>query len=226
MFPGIVNANLTGYAGSFFQRVRQLVGACICFLISGGDLEALTDDILDREAPVGDPRDEAETGVTPSAERHLDRFVQPDATAPLPDYHNPVEPTTVSHRAITPLFAGTSPEAGRLNGRVSVFRLQNCPTCRFTGHVKMHFQYLTAWARVTLPSKKALNGRLAATLWDWCEERIEEHTKPKPKEDTRVEETTKVTVTEVTKPEEIKPKECIKSEEDAKPEEDIKPKGD
>ena len=179
MFPGAVNVNLTGYAGSFFKRVRELAVECFCFVLSGGnlELEALTEDIMIPEPRERNLRNDAETGVTPTAERHLDRFVQPDATTAHPGHRGPVEPTRVYHRAITPLFAGTAPEAGRLSGRVSVLVscLENCPTYRLTGHVKIHFQYLTAWARVTLPSKKALDRRLAVTLWDWCEARIEEH---------------------------------------------------
>ena len=111
MFPGAVNADLGGYAGSFFQRAQKLVGACIRFLIFCGDLEALTGDILDRE-----PR--AETRSERNADRH---FYDPG-------HHNPLEPTRVYHRAITPLFAGAAPEASVLSGKVNASRLQNCPT--------------------------------------------------------------------------------------------------
>jgi hypothetical protein len=42
----------------------------------------------------------------------------------------------VIHRAITPLYAGTSPEAGQLSGRVGVSGLPTL-TYRLTGHIKM-----------------------------------------------------------------------------------------
>jgi hypothetical protein len=35
-------------------------------------------------------------------------------------------------------------------------------------------QYLTAWARVTLPGKKAINPELEKELWDWCEEKVKD----------------------------------------------------
>jgi hypothetical protein len=118
LFPGAVDADLKGYAGSFFQRFQKIVGACICFLISGGDLEALTEDILDRERKVEDVRDQGVARLDASARRRIDHLGLPDATAP--DHDDPTEPTKVIHRAITPLYAGTAPEAGRLNGRVGV----------------------------------------------------------------------------------------------------------
>jgi hypothetical protein len=38
------------------------------------------------------------------------------------------------------------------------------------------FQYLTAWARVTLPHRKALlNNEIEVKLWDWCEDRVEDN---------------------------------------------------
>ena len=130
LFPGAVDADLQGYAGSFFKRCTKLVGSCICFLISGGDLEALTegDDNLDLER--------REEGLRHAAGRRLDvsaqnQFGYPDANA-----HDPIEPTRVIHRAITPLYAGTALEAGRLNGRVGVSGLPTL-TYRLTGHIKM-----------------------------------------------------------------------------------------
>jgi len=55
----------------------------------------------------------------------------------------------VSYGAITSLYAGTAPAASELNGK-----------------------YLTAWARVTLPDKKALNLELENKLWEWCEDQV------------------------------------------------------
>ncbi|KAH9059521.1 NAD(P)-binding protein [Lactarius vividus] len=56
-----------------------------------------------------------------------------------------------SYGAITSLYAGTAPAAGELNGK-----------------------YLTAWARVVAPSKKALDAELAKKLWEWCEEQVKD----------------------------------------------------
>ena len=138
LFPGAVDSDLKGYAGSFFKRCRKLLGACMCFLISGGDLEALTEDIIDRE-PVGEIRYAAvEKRSDAAAQRRLDQTGHPDATAHEHEHHDPTEPTKVIHRAITPLYAGTAPAAGQLSGRVGVSGL---PTLayRLTGHVKILF---------------------------------------------------------------------------------------
>jgi len=55
----------------------------------------------------------------------------------------------IAYGAITPLYAGTAPAATELNGK-----------------------YLTAWARVTLPSEKALDVELQRKLWEWCEDQV------------------------------------------------------
>ncbi|KAH9005646.1 NAD-P-binding protein [Lactarius hatsudake] len=57
----------------------------------------------------------------------------------------------VSYGAITSLYAGTAPAAGELNGK--------------------HF---TVWARLTVPSKKALDAELGKKLWEWCEEQVKD----------------------------------------------------
>ncbi|KAH9059516.1 NAD(P)-binding protein [Lactarius vividus] len=57
----------------------------------------------------------------------------------------------VSYGAITSLYAGTAPDAGELSGK-----------------------YLTAWARVVVPNKKALDAELAGKLWEWCEEQVKD----------------------------------------------------
>ena len=134
LFPGAVDADLKGYAGSFFKRCTKLVGACICFLISGGDLEALTEDILDREHKMEHAGAAAGRRVDAAAQRRLDQIGQPDAH----QHHDPTEPTKVIHRAITPLYAGTAPAAGQLSGRVGVSGL---PTLayRLIGHLKILF---------------------------------------------------------------------------------------
>jgi hypothetical protein len=35
-------------------------------------------------------------------------------------------------------------------------------------------QYLTAWARVTLPHQNALDTELGKKLWEWCEEQVKD----------------------------------------------------
>jgi len=57
----------------------------------------------------------------------------------------------VPYGAITSLYAGTSPAAAELNGK-----------------------YLTAWARVTPPHKRALDPELEEKLWEWCEEQVKD----------------------------------------------------
>jgi hypothetical protein len=97
---------------------------------------------------------------------------------------------------------------------------------------KIPFQYLTAWARHTLPSKKALDSQLGKRLWDWCEEHVKKDTKvnadvkAKDSEDTKVEEDSKskdsedAKVEDVTKVVEVPI--LTKTEGDTKPKEDIK----
>ena len=99
LFPGAVNADFSGYATSFVKRVRQLVGACICFIISAGDLEALTEEMR--------PRPSATGGASTTPNVNLE-----DAQDHLTGLSNS------SLRAATSLYAGTDPEAGKLNGKV------------------------------------------------------------------------------------------------------------
>jgi len=58
---------------------------------------------------------------------------------------------SVSYGAITSLYAGTAPAAGELNGK-----------------------YLTVWARVSLPTKQALDSEMEKKLWEWCEEQVKD----------------------------------------------------
>ncbi|KAI9444096.1 NAD-P-binding protein [Lactarius indigo] len=57
----------------------------------------------------------------------------------------------VTYGALTSLYAGTAPAAGELNGK-----------------------YFTVWARLAVPSKKALDTELAKKLWEWCEEQVKD----------------------------------------------------
>jgi len=229
-FPGAVNADLSGYAGSFWQRLKGLLGTCICFILSGGDLEALTEDLRHEEASnTRALRSEAQS----SAQLAQRQVRQNTAFSSELDPDEPSEPSKVYHRAITSLCAGTDPDASQLNGKVRVIRPPELS--RLTGHVKYLFQYLTAWARLTLPSKKALNSQLGTRLWDWCEEQVKKDTKVnedvKVKEDTEAEEDTMPKVEAVTKVVDVtKPKveditkvvDVTKAEEGAKPKEDAK----
>jgi len=76
------------------------------------------------------------------------------AVANLRDGELPKIDVSNTHGAITSLYAGTASAAGELNGK-----------------------YLTAWARVTLPHRKALNPETAKKLWEWCEEQVKDGNK-------------------------------------------------
>ena len=121
LFPGAVNADLSGYAGSFWKRAKGLLGTCICFILSGGDLEALTEDI--RRDEVSNAR-QARSEAEHSAQR---RARQNSGFSDEVDPDEPPEPSKVYHRAITSLYAGTDPEASELNGKVRVLSLPNPP---------------------------------------------------------------------------------------------------
>ena len=72
---------------------------------------------------------------------------------------------------------------------------------------KPPFQHLTAWARITLPSKQALDRVLGMKLWDWCENEVKQYTQVdedvKTKEDIKIEEDTKRRLEEVIEIEEV-----------------------
>jgi len=142
LFPGAVNADFSGYATSFVRRVRRMVGACICFILSAGDLDALTEEFGNRTDTTGRPSTTIATTTTTTTTTQDNLENAQDRLSEL---------ANASLRAVTPLYAGTDPEAGKLNGK-----------------------YLTAWARVTLPHRKALNQELGTKLWDWCEEQVKD----------------------------------------------------
>ena len=110
LFPGAVNADFSGYATSFVNRVRRLVGACICFIISAGDLEVLTEEMRPRPDATG----------RPSTTQNTQNIDLEDAQDHLTNLSNS------SLRAATSLYAGTDPEAGQLNGKVRYPILRNC----------------------------------------------------------------------------------------------------
>jgi retinol dehydrogenase 12 len=75
----------------------------------------------------------------------------------------------VSYGAISSLYAGTAPAAAELNGKVSIPALPVSPAGNGPP-----FQYLTTWARVTLPHQKALDTELGKKLWEWCEKQVKD----------------------------------------------------
>jgi hypothetical protein len=137
LFPGAVNADLSGYAGSFWKRFRGLLGTCICFILSGGDLEALTEDLRRDEGPIARQMRSGTEAVESTVQRGIR---QNSGISDEHDSDDPREPSKEYHRAITSLYAGTDPEASGLNGKVRVLGLPNCPLIyRLTGHVKYLF---------------------------------------------------------------------------------------
>jgi hypothetical protein len=109
LFPGAVNADLSGYATSFVKRVRRMLGACIWFILSAGDLEALTEEMGPHSM---DAAGRPATTTTQNANTHDARDNLENAEDRLSELAN--SPL----RAITSLYAGTDPEAGKLNGKV------------------------------------------------------------------------------------------------------------
>ena len=72
-----------------------------------------------------------------------------------------------SQGALTPLWAGTSPETANLNGEVS-------PSVYFICHQRGSYsglQYLVPWARVGKP--RSNDTELGGELWTWFEEQVE-----------------------------------------------------
>ena len=120
LFPGAVNADLAGYADSFWRRSLSLLGTCCCFILSGGNLESLTEDIrreelhAAREFP-NQVRSGSESTAQAAAQQQLR---QNTGFSDESDSDEPEESAKVYHRAITSLYAGTDPKAGQLNGKV------------------------------------------------------------------------------------------------------------
>jgi hypothetical protein len=101
LFPGAVNADLSSYAGSSWKRAKGLLGTFISFMVSGGDLEALTEDFR---------RDELSNArqVCSEAEHSAQRCArQNSGFSDELDSDEPPEPSKVYYRTITSLFAGT-----------------------------------------------------------------------------------------------------------------------
>jgi len=174
LFPGAINADISGSTGSFFRRIRKMVGALVCFIVSGGDLEDLAEGHHPTLAPVREARDDGLRAV------HTARNAGPgDVVAAADDLLS--EGQSASYLALTSLYAGTEPTASKYSGK-----------------------YLAPWARPSLPDRKALKIDLARQLWTWCEEQVkdrdvkekdvkekdvkDEDTKEKATEDTDIKE--------------------------------------
>ena len=120
LFPGAVNADLSGYAGSCWKRSINLLGTCCCFILSGGNLESLTEDIGHEEQYAAQAAQNIRSGAESTAQRHIrqnsvfSEDLEPD---------EPLDTSKVYHRAITSLHAGTDPGASRLNGKVRILGL-------------------------------------------------------------------------------------------------------
>jgi hypothetical protein len=82
------------------------VGACICFIISAGDLDALTEEFGPRTDTAARP---STTTTTAQATQDANLDNAQDRLSEL---------ANASLRAVTSLYAGTDPEAGKLNGKV------------------------------------------------------------------------------------------------------------
>jgi hypothetical protein len=94
-----------------------LLGTCIRFILLGGEAA-----LMEELPKARENRSEAE--LEHFARR---RARQSSRFSDELDSDEPPEPSKVHHRAITSLYAGTAPEAGRLNGRVRVLDLPTCP---------------------------------------------------------------------------------------------------
>lgn len=126
MFPGAVNADLAGYADSFWRRSLSLIGTCCCFILSGGNIEDLAGDLHpgDAERGLRAGTQIAERSMRSGAESTVQRHVRQNSVfSDDPEPDEPLEPTKVYHRAITSLHAGTDPGGSRHNGKVRVLGL-------------------------------------------------------------------------------------------------------
>lgn len=166
LFPGAPNADIWGHAGSVLRRAKQLLVAATCLAISGGNVTSLADEISPyriRTNVVGTVSPHIRAGVaqaSPQQSPPVENSAPAAASDPLSSAQQQLsaaqdrltEFSNASLRASTSLYAGTSPEAGQLSGK-----------------------YLTAWARVTPPHRKALLPALRESVWTWCETRIEDY---------------------------------------------------
>ena len=160
-YPGPGTAkDLPIYEFTLSRLAMRLVGWCIRVTLSGGILKALAGDLIENEENcycTRGARKQAELLLTQPELPHLDE----ESTEPTDKY-----------RAITTLYAGTAPKAGKLSGKVVYLASRLVPDLTTYRTRILPLQYLTAWARVSLPSKQGLRVRVAEKLWDWCEDKI------------------------------------------------------
>ena len=118
LYPGAINADMSGAATTFLTRVRKMFAAFICFLIQGGDLDAITDDVRHvRDGTFETPR--LAQGRTNNPVGGIVSQANDDPLGAMSTARGHMnELAGASVRAITPLYAGTDPAAGELNGRV------------------------------------------------------------------------------------------------------------
>jgi len=192
LYPGAINADFSGATTSFLMRIRKMLVAIICFILEGGDLDAVTDDVRHHAS---DGRSPGPTFNDPRPSQGPRNYPL-GPTNPLSNPNNPTGPiTTMQHnaaelsktsfRTLTSLYAGTDPTASDLNGR-----------------------YLTAWARRSLPHRKALDRDLAGKLWDWCEEQVKDRAPIDKKEHVRED----TLVASATEPGPVEEKEPVREE--------------
>jgi hypothetical protein len=109
LYPGAINADLSGATTTSLRRTWIMVVTIICFLVQGGALDAITDDVRHVRP---------DTDLTTTSERPSQHPSEPIAPLALTQDHL-TELSGTSYRAITSLYAGTEPAAGQLNGRAS-----------------------------------------------------------------------------------------------------------
>jgi hypothetical protein len=131
LYPGAINADFSGATSSFLVRLKKMIAALICFLIQGGDLDAVTDDVRHardgtfdypsggHSNPTHRPPGHSNLNNPMAAANNLATQAQDDPIGALSTAHDHMaELHGASYRAITSLYAGTDPAAGQLNGRV------------------------------------------------------------------------------------------------------------
>jgi len=195
LFPGAINADISGTTGSFFRRISKMVGALICFIVSGGNLEDLAEghhpSAAASAAATREMREMRDHGIRAA---NAARNAGPEDVVAAAD-ELLSEGQSASYLALTSLYAGTEPTANKYNGK-----------------------YLAPWARPSLPHRKALKMDLARQLWAWCEEQVKDgDVKERPEEDVNDEDIRE----KDTKDTEIKEKEDVKDDSEETKNKDI-----
>jgi hypothetical protein len=155
LHPG---TDISSHAGSLIHRIGHLFKYALYYVVSCGDMSLMMEKRQALAVLAGNTRASAMAnlvaGEVPSS---------PTIDTPSPN----------SYTAITSLYAGTTPAAGELSGKVSDLCHQRCRGV-LLNLARTFSQYLTAWARVTLPHSKALNPDEEKKLWEWCEDQVKD----------------------------------------------------